>query len=277
MNTNDTDRRPRQKYYAIAAQKSSNGIYFYNRLFEKLKINAEYISCPVETWRDLAQKKLFDDFSGASVAAPFKKEIISHLDEISQVAQQTSSVNCIKRADNIILGHNTDEGGLGKIFSKNRHLFASRSRIVIYGSGGVVSSVIFALHHTFENPDVCIMARNKEAALRLCSRYDIRFIQETESQTTDLWINATPAQNNEIAKLLLLSKNANCVFDLNPIQKQYPFELHVLHRGQKFLRGFDFYKEQFLLQFEFLTGQHVNECEFDELANLRLLKENAIT
>jgi len=268
------DKHANQKFYAIAARQSTNGVYFFNQLFKQLNINAEYISSPTNNLDELLGRGIPEDLNGASVAAPFKQCILKYVDIMTEVAQKANSVNCIKKVGNQILGHNTDQVGLEKMFIKNQNVFGQTPKILIYGSGGVVPSVILAIKNIVLNPIIYLSARNKNTAMAICEKHGITYIDTSETVMTDLWINATPACAQELDNILLLSQNSQSVFDLNPIQEKYPFELHVIGRRQNFLRGFEFYKEQFLAQFEFFTECKVQETAFDALASLRLGRVN---
>ena len=48
---------------------------------------------------------------GINVTVPFKKSVIPFLDELTQLAKETQSVNTIFKKDNKIVGDNTDVGG----------------------------------------------------------------------------------------------------------------------------------------------------------------------
>ena len=52
-----------------------------------------------------------EKIDGINVTVPFKKSVISFLDELTSPAHQTQSVNTIFRKDNKVIGDNTDIGG----------------------------------------------------------------------------------------------------------------------------------------------------------------------
>ena len=51
------------------------------------------------------------EIHGANVTVPFKKDVISYLDELSFESQSTQSVNTIYLDKDKIIGHNTDIEG----------------------------------------------------------------------------------------------------------------------------------------------------------------------
>ena len=73
-----------------------------------------------------------DKINGINVTVPFKKTIISFLDQLTPLAEEVQSVNTIYKKDNKVIGSNTDvvgfEQGLKHInYSvKNKKIFSYR-------------------------------------------------------------------------------------------------------------------------------------------------------
>ena len=82
--------------------------------------------------------------NGVNVTVPYKKAIIPYLDELSEEAQSTQSVNTIYQKKNKVIGHNTDIGGF-EFAIKDTKYDLSGKKVLILGAGGVVPSLIFAL------------------------------------------------------------------------------------------------------------------------------------
>ena len=55
---------------------------------------------------------LKQDFDGFNVTIPYKKEIISYLDQLDQSASEIGSVNTVVRENGMLIGHNTDVFGM---------------------------------------------------------------------------------------------------------------------------------------------------------------------
>ena len=81
---------------------------------------------------------------GINVTVPFKKSVITFLDEMSPEANESQSVNTIYKENDKIVGHNTDIAGfeLGLRYYKYDVI---DKKVFILGGGGVVSSIILAL------------------------------------------------------------------------------------------------------------------------------------
>ena len=73
-------------------------------IYEKKKINDDEIFNLISQVRE---KKIH----GINVTVPFKKTIISFIDNLSQESEYTQSVNTICLENNKIVGHNTDIEG----------------------------------------------------------------------------------------------------------------------------------------------------------------------
>ena len=75
-----------------------------NAIYEKRKLNKNEIK---NLLRDIKNEKI----NGINVTVPFKQEVIPYLDELTEKAKKTQSVNTIYLGANGITGHNTDIEG----------------------------------------------------------------------------------------------------------------------------------------------------------------------
>ena len=73
----------------------------------KKKLESDNIKDIINDLRD-------NRISGINVTVPFKNIIISHLDELSDVAKETQSVNTIFKKNNKVIGENTDVFGFSE-------------------------------------------------------------------------------------------------------------------------------------------------------------------
>ena len=129
-------------------------------------------------------------FSGINVTVPFKKEIISYLDELSLEAENTQSVNTIYLNDNKIKGHNTDVDGF-ELSLTNIKFDVNGKKIFILGAGGVVPSIIFSLKK-MKASKIFISNRTKTKAESLKDIFnDLSIVNWGEVPNFDMVINAT--------------------------------------------------------------------------------------
>jgi shikimate 5-dehydrogenase len=257
-------------FVSLSERPSSNGVYFYNGMFSRLGINAVYLSTPTRTLEHLRTSLDLFRVHGAAIAAPYKKEVIAHVDELTDSARSTSSVNSIKRlADGRWIGHNTDEVGLREMIGRYQPGFRTTPVVLVFGAGGVVPSVVSALRAMLPNSRIILQARKDEQGHMLAGQLGVESVKSKDVLSCDLFVNATPASQSNFVELLRLSEKAKVVFDLLPIQEQYAFETAVQYRGQAFIRGFEFYLAQFSEQFLFFTGIRPELTHLGALVELR--------
>lgn len=83
-------------------------------------------------------------FSGLNVTFPFKREVVDHLDELSETAHAVGSVNTVVFRDGKRFGHNTDKWAFAESFRQSMVDTAQR-RVQLIGAGGAGSAVAHAL------------------------------------------------------------------------------------------------------------------------------------
>ncbi len=128
--------------------------------------------------------------SGINVTVPFKKDIIPFLDELSQEANSTQSVNTIYLHKDKAIGHNTDIEGF-KIAIQNLKINLKDKIIFIMGAGGVVPSLIFALNE-MKVLKIIVSNRTKQKAENLKNLFNnISVIDWGSIPDVDMIINAT--------------------------------------------------------------------------------------
>ena len=128
--------------------------------------------------------------SGANITVPFKKEVISYLDELSPEAESTQSVSTIYFKNNKIIGHNTDIDGF-KLAIKETNYEVANKKILIIGAGGVVPSIIFALIK-MKASNVLLCNRTESKAEDMKKMFnDLTIIKWGELPEFDMVINAT--------------------------------------------------------------------------------------
>ena len=146
-------------------------------------------------------KKILDDIrekkiSGLNVTVPFKKDVISFLDQLSPEAKETQSVNTIYLKNDKIFGHNTDILGF-QLNIKHINFNISGKKIFILGAGGVVPSIISALNK-MEASDITLSNRTKQKAENLKNLFsNITVVNWGEVPDFDMVINATSVGLNK--------------------------------------------------------------------------------
>lgn len=171
------------------------------------------------------------NFFGVNVTVPFKKKIITHLDKLTEAAKATESVNTIYLKDEKLYGHNTDIEGFTQAIKKINFSIKNKKAFII-GAGGVVSSIIYALHQ-MQISKIFICNRTKTKVENLKDMFgDLEIINWGSIPDFDIVINATS---------LGLNSNDNIPFDLSNIGPDKffydviynPSETNFLKSGKK--------------------------------------------
>ena len=152
-------------------------------IYEKKKLNSNDLE-------ELILNVKKGNINGANVTVPFKNAIIPYLDELSNEAKKTRSVNTVYLKDKKVIGHNTDIEGFEKAI-KNIDFNLKNKKIFILGAGGVVPSIIYALIK-MGSSEIMISNRTEKKADEVKNIFNnIKIIRWGEIPNFDVVINAT--------------------------------------------------------------------------------------
>ena len=152
---------------------------YFNNKFKKLKISdAEYKNFDLS---DISEFEKIDlsNVLGFNVTIPFKQDIITIIDKVSEDALKIGAVNTIKISNNKLIGFNTDHIGFSK--SLNGKKFENA---LVFGSGGASKAIKFSLNNL--GIKFNIVSRKKNPDLISYENLDKEIIN------SDLLINTTP-------------------------------------------------------------------------------------
>ena len=173
-----------------------------NALYEKHKLDENDL-------RDLFFQVKEKKIDGINVTVPFKKAVIPFLDQLTNEAVKTQSVNTIYLHENKLMGHNTDIIGFKKSI-KNFKYDINNKEVFILGAGGVVPSIIFALIQMGVSK-IIVSNRTKEKADNLKNLFqNIEILNWGEIPNFDMIVNATSVG---------LKKEDNINLDLSSVGK----------------------------------------------------------
>jgi len=145
--------------------------HLVDSVYERRKVEEKDLKNIIEEIRG-------DEVVGVNVTVPFKKLIIPFLDKLDFSAEETQSVNTLFKANNKIVGYNTDSAGfvdtIREVYPRRNDsmmpLPLKGKYIFILGAGGVTSSIISALKS--EGADNIILSnRTKEKANELKKQF----------------------------------------------------------------------------------------------------------
>ena len=223
-----------KKYFVIGNPiEHSLSPTLHNFWIKKNRINAVY-----------EKKKLEDDeindfilgirtkeISGANVTVPFKRSIIPFLDQLSQEAKNTQSVNTVFLDKDKLIGHNTDIFGF-EASIKNIKIDLNNKDILILGAGGVVPSIIFALKK-MNVLKITVSNRTRARAENLKDLFkELSIVDWGDIPDSDVIINATSIGLKKNDKMKLnFSKLNNCKLFYDVIYN--PSETDFLRTGRE--------------------------------------------
>ena len=164
----------------------------HNHWFKENNINAIYDKKQINEidLKDIVSELRDDKINGINVTVPFKQLIIPFIDELSDGANKTQSVNTVYKKNNKIIGHNTDIGGFELAMKKKSYNMKDK-QIFILGAGGVVPSIILALKKMGVQK-ISLSNRTKKKAEQLKKIfYDLEIVNWGETPEFNIIINAT--------------------------------------------------------------------------------------
>jgi len=164
----------------------------HNYWIKKYKIDAVYEKKLLNNSEieDLIFNIREEKIHGINITVPFKKIVIPFLDELSEEAEISQSVNTIYKKDNKVIGENTDIEGF-KLSLEKIELKTKNKKALILGAGGVVPSIIIALKK-MQIKKIYLSNRTELKAIELKKNFpEIEIIKWGETLDFDIIINAT--------------------------------------------------------------------------------------
>jgi len=187
-----------------------------------------------------------DNLSGLNVTVPFKRSIISYLDDLTQSALRTQSVNTIFKKEKKIVGDNTDIGGFEASFKDIKYETKNKKAFIL-GAGGVVPSIILALKNLGVS-QIAISNRTQENLSKVEKLFpDIKIIEWGEIVEFDIIINATSVglkKNDKISLDLSSISGSKLFYDVIYNPNMTNFLLEAKKNGHKTENG----KKMFIYQ-----------------------------
>ena len=137
-----------------------------------------------------------EKISGINVTVPFKKSVIPFIDDLSPEANEAQSVNTISLEGGRVIGHNTDIAGF-ELGLRHFKYDVKDKKVLILGSGGVVSSMIIALNKMKVSSIILSNRTRKKAEDLKKSFKNLNVVDWGDIPNFDMIINATSIGLNE--------------------------------------------------------------------------------
>ena len=116
--------------------------FIHNHAYQLTATNAVYLAWEVaeeQVEQSLQQLRVLD-MLGANISMPYKKQVLSYLDQVDESAKLISSVNTIVQKDGRLTGYNTD--GLGFLKSLPKTFSIKNKKLVFLGAGGAATAIV---------------------------------------------------------------------------------------------------------------------------------------
>lgn len=182
------------EFYGIVGEKLSHSLspVIHKRVFELLDIEGAYKAFPIakEDIKNLVHSLKLLSIKGVNVTIPYKKEVMSQLDYISEEAQKIGAVNTILLKDGKASGYNTDYFGFGRMLKVN-DIEPEGKIAVILGNGGAAKAVIANLLDS-KVSKLYLVTRSKENADNVDPSVTLIDYDELKSIKGGILINTTP-------------------------------------------------------------------------------------
>lgn len=189
------------KVYGLVGESllASPGEAVYNKLFNKLSINAVYVNIPIKLnqWEEFIQ--LYSDlgFHGLSVTAPLKKRAATWSRE-QGIDSSNAAINTLLFENRHITACNTDTLAVKKLIERAE--VNERSKILLVGAGGAAEGASLALQET--PSEVFVLNRDIEKARQLVEKYVFKLHSRDIHKFYDVIIKTAPCTNERLMKCL---------------------------------------------------------------------------
>lgn len=184
------------EFYGLIGEKLGHSLSpkIHSRLFELLNIEGAYKLFPIQKQdiKDYAKSLKVLGIRGVNVTIPYKKEVMSGLDYISDEAGKIGAVNTILLKDNKLQGYNSDYFGFGMLLDHN-DIQVKDKIVVVMGNGGAAKAV---LQYILDNQPkkLYLVTRDKGKAdlSKLDDKISLIDYKDLEEINGDVLINTTP-------------------------------------------------------------------------------------
>jgi 3-dehydroquinate dehydratase/shikimate dehydrogenase len=226
----------------------------HNAGFAELGLNAVYLPLEAADAEDFVSFARYVGLAGASITAPFKVALMSHVDEIDPLARRVGAINTIVARNGRWFGTNTDVDGF--LAPLTGRIAVKGIRASILGAGGAARGVAVALADRGAGVTIC--ARRPEKAQEIADLVGGRVgTFPPKAGSWDVLVNATPegtgAQGrNPIAGAPL---DGEMVFDLVYTPAETRLLADARAAGCLTIGGLEMLIAQAERQFELWTGQ----------------------
>lgn len=236
-----------------------------NAAMQELQLNAMYQAFEFAPTKmnDEIQKLKLRNIQGFNVTMPYKKAIISYLDEVDPIAKKLQSVNTVKKVNGQWIGTSTDGAGFWHTIKNDPQ------KVILIGTGGAARAIIAAKP---QNIELLVFNRNSkrftehQQQMKQLFNIELKNLADIDQfiPDADLIINATNAgmRDNEsvlsAADFLQAKKSAHVV-DIIYRDRPTRFLENAISAGLTAENGLNMLIAQGVLSFQIWFGKQAPE------------------
>lgn len=224
-----------KKFISLSKYPGKTGEYFYNYFFKHYEIDAVYEPRGTDNLYKSIEDAIMDNIAGISISMPYKQAVIEYIERPTGYVEIYNSCNTITINNGMFKGHNTDIAGV----EYTAQFINKGDKITLLGSGAMAGMYLTLLEPDhYANLNVCARSLNS---------------WHNRNYPADVIINTTAlGTSNSESPFEELPPGIRLVIDLSI--KTNELEKQCATAGIKYISGREFYREQFLRQFEIYTG-----------------------
>ena len=241
--------------------------------YKKMEVERESLPSLIEDVRD---KKI----TGLNITLPYKKDIISYIDEVSDSAKDIGAINTVFLRGNKVYGENTDGIGFTRALEKKTKFNFSNKSIYIIGAGGAAYGIISELIKK-KVEKIYITNRTKQKTIQLVNffktknkKINLEFVEWKDlvpNSDVDLIINTTSfgMKDNECLKIDINNLKDTLIF-VDIIYNPKETELLKLFKKEGFvcMNGLSMLIEQAAVSFELWFNISLNNKDIEEVKKI---------
>ena len=241
--------------------------------YKKMEVERESLPSLIENVRD---KKI----TGLNITLPYKKDIISYIDEVSYSAKDIGAINTVFLRGNKVYGENTDGIGFTRALEKKTKFNFSNKSIYILGAGGASYGIISELIKK-KVKKIYVTNRTKQRTIQLLNFFktknkeiNLEFVEWEDlvpNSDVDLIINTTSfgMKDNECLKIDINNLKDTLIF-VDIIYNPKETELLKLFKKEGFvcMNGLSMLIEQAAVSFELWFNISLNNKDIEEVKNI---------
>lgn len=240
-----------KKYISLSKYPGKTGQYYYTKFFKHYGIDAVYTPYGTENIAKSLDKAVNKGVLGISVSMPYKTSVIDYIDNLTDTARIYNTVNTITNDNGILTGFNADFAGVEWACKQ----FNTDATVTVLGNGSMGKMFTDYLQMTHAG-EVITAARSADTwSLRLSPANVVINATALGTSTTNSPFKKLPPDVSLVIDLAISDNN---------LKKQ------CMKAGVKYVGGGEFYKQQFLSQFEIYTGILPAADVFDRFSLERL-------